>query len=251
MGYQINDNPPRRWFAGRVFLEKAKAIADAAVARDPVGLRDLMGLSEGLLNTLRGVRAAFRLAPDPGGSYSKLVDELATVMTGGGFRRFSQLFQRPMEVTYAGSGQDGVPNYDLKDARDGRYHSATDQRTGEFQDLLRLAHAERLARLNELLRCAMDLFFEEVYLPDRRYDIEYYGPLDYLREDEIYEQIVSGGLARTIEEAREKYPEPHPDPPPEVMEVLHREHLARFKDIHHSSFWEWREESRMFHGSSG
>ena len=86
MGYSINDNPPRTWFAGRLYMVEARRCLDNRKGDSPLAFDDLIDLYEAKLNLLRAIRAAMSLAPDKGRCFADSLPELKEKLTTDGFR---------------------------------------------------------------------------------------------------------------------------------------------------------------------
>ncbi|MCZ7593187.1 MAG: hypothetical protein M5U15_14085 [Kiritimatiellae bacterium] len=248
MGYDPNVHPSRRWFAGRMFIEKTKQIHDEKAKLSAISFDDLIDLFEARLNIIRGFRAAFLLPPDNGEDFDKMIEELETKLEEGSFKKFSKLISEDFKIRYSGTGQYGVANYELRNMKTQKSCSISKQESKTFQMLLRQAFRERVNNLAQLLECTEDVFFEEIYLIDKRDELYYCHPFELFDEDEIYEMIVDGGFAKSIEQAEAKFPEIDDIEDKGVLDFFEDYHVNVLRAMHHDLFWDWCERDSIFHG---
>jgi hypothetical protein len=251
MGYDPNDSPPRRWFAGRAYLEKAKQCVDAKAGPPAICFRDLIDLFEAKLNVLRGFRAAFLLAPDNNKTLGTMLEELKPQMTDPGFRKLAAVFQTKYKVSYGGTGQYNVPNFDLVDRGTQERAAATQPSSPVFERLLRQAFDERLTHLQVLFACAIELFFEEIYCKDKRYDMFSGGITEWMDDRAAYAMIARRGLADSPEDAARKYPN-YGDGTDEQITRMFNDYVIDEYRIRHDAhfFWHSLESDSIFHGVS-
>lgn len=249
MGYDPNTSPPRRWFAGRTYLEKAKQCVDAKASTTTICFRDLIDLFEAKLNVLRGFRAAFLLAPDNNKTLDGMLAELKPQMTEAGFQKLATIFQTKYKVSYGGTGQYSVPNFDLVHRETQERCAATQASSPVFEKLLRQAFDERVAHIQILFACAIDLFFEEIYCQDKKRDMFAGIPEDWPEPQEAYRMIARHGLADSPEDAERKYPNYVDGKDEKITRMFHDYVIAHYRSEHDADFfWKSRETDSIYHG---
>lgn len=251
MGYETSDNPPRNWFAGRLYLEEAQRCVGRRKKDAPIEFDHLIDLYEAKVNLLRGVRAALGLAPDAGRCFQETVEGIKGRLDEGLYQKLLAVTMEEMGTSIGGTGQYGVPNFTIRDRKTDESADATSPNSPAFQKLLKQAYDERMANLRAMFACIQNIFFEAVYVPGKKRDMFYYHPTEGMDEDQFYKYVVSHGFAATREEAKAKYPNMYDGEDPELKESFRQHTLRFYREIHDDQFWTFAEHGSIRHGFSG
>ena len=251
MGYATNDNPPRTWFAGRLFLEEARRCIARRKPDAPLEYGFLIDLCEAKINLLRGIRAALGMAPDCGRCIEDMVVGMKERIPEVDYQKLYDLALAEMSTSFGGSGQYGVPNYTIRDKKTDASGSATSPNSPLFQKLLKQAYDERICNLKDMFSLLEKLFFDLVYVPGKKSDMFYYHPIESMTEEDFLEYVVDHGFAANLEEARQKYPNQYSYEDKALDECFRQDTLRFYREIHDDQFWTFTERSSIAHGFSG
>ena len=251
MGYNTSDNPPRNWFAGRLYLEEAQRCVGRRNKDAPIEFDHLIDLYEAKVNLLRGVRAALGLAPDAGRCFQETVEGIKGRLDEGLYQKLLAATMEEMGTSIGGTGQYGVPNFTIRDRKTDESADATSPNSPAFQKLLKQAYDERMANLRAMMACIQNIFFEAVYVPGKKYDMFYYHPTESMEEEEFIKYVVDHGFAATLEEARQKYPDKYNHENKALDECFRQDTLRFYREIHDDQFWTFAERHSIRHGFSG
>ena len=251
MGYGTNDNPPRNWFAGRLYLEEAQRCVGRRMKDDPIVFDHLVDLYEAKVNLLRGVRAALGMAPDTGRCFQETVENIKGGLDEGLYQKLREVTMEEMATSIGGTGQYGVPNFTIRDKKTDESADATSPSSPTFQKLLKQAFDERMVNFRAMLACIQDIFFKAVYVPGKKHDMFYYHLTESMDEDEFYQYVINHGFATTREEAEAKYPQKYDYQDPALDECFRQDTLRFYRSIHDDQFWTFAERHSIRHGFSG
>jgi hypothetical protein len=248
MGYVHNFYPSKRWFCGREFLIKSKLVLEKLKVLD-VQFIDLDILSELILariNVLRGIRSALLLPPDDDSkNYVELLDELKVKMKNLElFLKLKSLFNKDFNVKFYGYVSYGVLNYEFI-SKEGQKVSlcmdVNDKIPNNAKELVEKAFLERIRNLEDLLNIAYEIFFEEVYLIDRRESFYEYSFDDLYELSDLASILVNYGLYKTEEEVIKKFEGKEETLCDMYSNILEKDYLEQMKYYHEDVFWEWSE----------
>ncbi|GAB6066275.1 hypothetical protein JCM9492_13680 [Aquifex pyrophilus] len=246
MGYEPNLLPSCRWFAGRVFLEKAKRILDKytdGFQYEPEeGLKILSEIFSARLQVIRGIRTVLELPAEKNCSLEELVREIKGKISEEKFEELYNTYFQEFEVRYYGSCQ-YVPDYEF-------FYKGKNYRflnkPKELHKLIDKAIKERLQNLEKLLNIAIEVFFQ-VYIEDKKDEIFYYSFAEVYDDYEVYEVLVKNGIVTSIEEAIEKFGEDTYEIEARFPELFEKEILEIYKMQHYDKFWEWEEADSIYY----
>jgi len=241
MGYDLNDSPPPIWFAGRIFMQEARKCLARKKADEPLTFYHLADLFEARINVVRALRAALGLPPEPDRKQRDQSEDLSSRMSPAGYIKLTAALSSDFKASFGGTGQYGVPNYTIKNKQTGEHADATNAASPLFQSLLKLAYAERLAHFQNLSRCVRDLFFEEVYLPNKQYDMFYYHPAENMSNEEFHDYVIRKGFASTRAEAEAKFPDHYGPKDSPLQQCFRNDTIAHYKLVHDESFFSFEE----------
>jgi len=246
MGYVPNLLPSRRWFAGRVFLEKAKKILDKYTNDAQYELdKSVKILSEiffARLQVIRGIRTVFELPAEKNCSLEELVREIKGKISEEKFEELYNTYFQEFEVRYYGYCQ-YVPDYEFF-YKGKKYRFLN--KSEELYKLIDKAIKERLQNLERLLNIAIEVFFQ-VYIEDKKDELFYYSFTEVYDEYEVYEVLVKNGVVSSIEEAREKFGENILEVETLFPELFEKEILEIHKMEHYDNFWNWEEADLIYY----
>ena len=246
MGYVPNYLPSRRWFAGRVFLEKAKKILDKYTNGFQYELDEsvkiLSEIFSARLQVIRGIRTVLELPAEKNCSLKELVREIEGKISKEKFEELYNTYFQEFEVRYYGSCQ-YVPDYEFfYKGKNYRFLSKSE----ELYKLIDKAIKERLQNLEKLLNIAIDMFFQ-VYVEDKKDEIFYYSFAEVYDDYEVYDVLVKNGIVSSIEEAIEKFGEDTYEIEARFPELFEKEILEIYEEQHYDNFWEWEETDSIYY----
>ncbi len=250
MGYSTNTNPPKRWFAGRVYMLEAQNCLKRRKGDEPLTINHIIDLIECKINIVRAIRAAVGLEPESDKLKKDQIEDFRTKVSEAGFKKLSVIFFTNFENSVGGSGQYGVPNFSIKNSKTGETASATDSKSELYQKLLKLAYEERRAHIKELSGHIRDLFFDEVYVPGKKHDMFYYHPAESMTQEEFNQYVVRHGFAATEKEAEEKFPDMYDSKDVELQQCFRNDTINDYRISHHAEFWDYNERDSIRHGFS-
>jgi hypothetical protein len=232
-------------------MVEARRCLDNRKGDSPLAFDDLIDLYEAKLNLLRAIRAAMSLAPDKGRCFADSLPELKEKLTTDGFRRLCEQVMCEHVTSVGGNRQYNVPNFTIMNRHTNESADATSPSSPTFQSLLKLAYEERLANIRAMMKCIQDLFFEEVYVPGKKYDMFYYRPNESMDETEFYAYVIEKGFATTRAEAEAKFPDTNNITDKDLLKCFADDTIAHYRDSHHTGFWTFQERHSICHGFSG
>ncbi len=250
MGYDTNTNPPPIWFAGRVFMLEARKCLARKKAEDPLWFYHLADLYEARINVIRAMRAALGCPPVPASKQQGQAEDISSRMSPAGYSKLTAALATNFKTRFGGTGQYGVPNYTITNKKTGEQADATNASSPLFQSLLELAYTERLAHFKILARCVRDLFFEEVYLPNKQYDMFYYHLAENMSDEEFHDYVIRKGFAATRAEAAEKFPDRYGPKDSPLQQCFRNDTIAHYKQVHDESFFSFEETASIRHAFS-
>jgi hypothetical protein len=251
MGYDINTAPPRPWFCGHVYLKEAKRLLDGLSASHP-SVHDVTACIAARINVMRGIRVAVKLIPEDYAANDIIWTDLDTRIGPERYEALRRVYQSPFRYDISGTGQYGVPNFDIVDRqvpRDQRKLISTT--TNDANSLLAFVVQERIQSVRSLLSIAIDIFFWDSYVPEKQYDIHYYDIRENLDRSELLEKIVEFGFAEDEEDAEAQWGEAIDDDSYTLGEELdaafRRWNEETFYEIVNDDFWGWTEDQAIYH----
>ena len=250
MGYSTNTNPPKRWFAGRVYMVEAQNCLKRRKADEPITINHIIDLIECKLNMVRAIRAAVGMDPESDKPRNAQLEDFKTKVSEAGFKKLSVIFVTNFQTSVGGTGQYGVPNFSIKNSKTGVSASATDAKSELYPKLLKLAYEERKAHIKELDKQIQDFFFDEVFVPGKKHDMFYYHPSENMSQEQFNRYVVSHGLASTEEEAEEKFPVMNDPKDVELQQCFRNDIINDYRISHHAEFWAYNEYDSIRHGFS-
>jgi hypothetical protein len=248
MGYDTNDNPPKSWFAGRVFIAEAQNCVRRRNKEEPLKFEHLVDLYESRVNLLRAIRVAVGMPPEHVKSDQHEHEEIQDRLSAEGWQKLSEILSIKRVISIGGSGQYGVPNFTITNKETGEKASATTPEDPLFQKLLKQAYDERFENVKVLSLCIRDLFFDEVYVPNNSREMFYYHPAESMNQGEFNRYVIKHGFAATLAEAEEKFPDMYSDKDVELQKCFHNDVLANYRIRHHNEFWSFQERDSIYHG---
>lgn len=190
MGYHICTTPGPHWFTARSFIRASINELLSIIQAPPApSIRALIHLQKIRIDLARGLVFMAGQLPKSG-SIHDLLSLAAKVLetshpTWSG--RLAALAQPSFAVSYGGTGQYGVPNYEL--VRGAERESAT----AGLGPLFQVAFAERITHGKHLQALALEMLCE-IYLAESAYDINYYSFWEAKEITEILEHCLRHGL---------------------------------------------------------
>lgn len=251
MGYETNVAPPRPWFCGHVYLKHAKELMEG-IPNDSEKIQDLTKIVAARLNIMRGIRVALRLPPEDYRANDAFLEGLDGRVAIERLEELKGFLLCDFRYSIDGTGQYGVPNYSIRDKKypEARFSVLAE----EGKKLLGQLTSERIKALNGLMAVAMEIFFWDVYVPEKQDDIHYYDLREYMSESEIVEKIVEFGLANDEEEVWSRWGKSianggfNIDNGGEVDQAFHAYNEETFHCIVNDDFWGWDETEAIYHG---
>jgi hypothetical protein len=249
VGYDVNMAPPRSWYCGEVFIDKAKAILQT-ISVENCEVNDVAKCIEARINIMRGMRVALGLLAEDNSSGSSLLEGLCGEMRAEHYTEIELLWKWNYRYSISGTGQYGVKNYIIHDkSNKEQKYSALDEESKPILDGL---VKERISVINKMLKLSKEIFFWDVYVPAKHYDIHYYPIQEDMDAEQIYEYIVEFGFANDVEHAEDLYGETVRsnvfDLPCEINERFDRLNEESFKEIVFDQML--TESDAIFHGFS-
>jgi len=237
--------PSERWFMGRIFLEKSKAVLSKYKEKEDFDKNNLISikiLSEVALsriNVIRGIRVSLNLTPWNLEKADILanIEELREKINDKLFNKLYETCKINFEVKYLGLNKDKT-NYVFEfNNKKIEY----DLESEECVQILNKAITERLKNLERLIEIAKDIFFE-VYVEDRARElVAYLISTEYETIEEFYEDLIINECVDLIEEIIIKNKSFPDEIDLNYREILSGESLEFFRQWHHHYFWEWNE----------
>ena len=251
MGYDINTAPTRPWFCGHVYLKEAKRCLEELSAVKP-SVHQVTVCMAARLNIMRGIRVAMKLLPEDYGAEDIIWTGLDACIGPDRYETLRRIYESPFRYGISGTGQYGVPNFDVVDRevpRDKRKRLSTTSNAAN--PLLVLLVQERIQSVQALLKIAIDIFFWDSYVPEKQSDIHYYDIRENLDKSEILEKIVEFGFAEDEEDAEAQWGEAIENDSYSLGEELdtafRRWNEETFYEIVNDDFWGWTEDQAIYH----
>ncbi len=248
MGYATSETPGPRWFAARSFvLEPIKSLLSSIKNPPSPSIHALIHLQKIRLDLARGIVLMAGRVPVSGNIYEllHLAAKAHEKSNPSMAERLTALAAPGFKVSYGGTGQYSVPNYDLVRGNE------RERATGDLGPLFHAAFAERIEHGKALKEIAVESLCE-IYLSESAYDHNYYSHWEAKKPCDILETCIAYGVfpdeqaalsacdgdldnLRSLEVVKA------------LGERLNREYWA---EIHEEQWYAFNELDAMFHGCS-
>ncbi len=247
MGAIYNYQPRSKWFAGIVFIEKARSIFSQVQKAEPPSAMDIAKMVEVRLNIIRGLRSLFLLPADPSAdscefyTYGTMIEPLKKFLEPDLFKRLYDIADAKMEISI-GAGPYHVGLYKLRSSKTGKEALRTVWK--EKDSLHKRCFKERVQHCEAMFKVAEEVFFS-VYLADKRNELDI-GEIFNEDWDCMVESLMEGGEAKDEDEAERilgplyhgvEVDDEYNDIRKSIMENLEINHLDVLQNMIHSDFF--------------